>query len=476
MARIFLSFVTLFIWTVLAVGGVPRSAMGAERGDVIAKVGDEVITFSQIDTMINSSSMVGLDLPGFGTPERNKVRLTILDKLISANLIYLDALKQGMDKNPVYSHDVERFSDTLLVPLYREKVIVGEISVTDEEINNYYNIQTTKEVELNDETKAQIEAVIRMGKFKEKIAGLRGKVREGVKVNVDEKAIDPAGDEGRKDDAVVASIDEEKITWGTVRRKLAGVEGREKSAKDRLEDLNKFIDNRIMAKKARATHLETDPVFQARVNEFKKARLINLHRGSLIEEFSPTEKEIRNYFKKNKDSIGVREVRKIQMIVLESKKEAKKIKKMIKSGKITIYEAARDYSIDPNAKQTLGEMGWVSQGTGFPKLDKLTFSLDPGELGGPVESPAGWHLVKVLDVRDAMYQDIEDKTTWKKTRRMLIHKKLDNYVEGLRKNEFPVEIRQDVINRIMQAEVDRIASRKKAQEEAAQGAEKSEEK
>jgi len=75
-----------------------------------------------------------------------------------------------------------------------------------------------------------------------------------------------------------------------------------------------------------------------------------------------------------------------------------------------------------------------------------------------------------------MYQDIEDKTTWKKTRRMLIHKKLDNYVEGLRKNEFPVEIRQDVINRIMQAEVDRIAAHKKAQEEAAQGAEKGEEK
>jgi len=475
MSRILLSLFTLFFWIVLAGIAGTGNLYGAEGRDIVAKVGDQVITFTQIDTMINSSSMVGLDLPAFGTPERNRVRLTILDKLISANLLYLDALKQGMDKNPVYIHDVKRFADTLLVPLYREKVIVGEIPVTEKEIEDYYNTQTTKGQKLDETVKAQIESVIRMEKFKKRIAALRGKVREGVTVKVDEKAIDPAGDEGRQEDAVVASIDDEKITWGMVRRKWDG-KGREISAKDRLEELNKFIDNRIMVKKARAMHLEKDPVFQARVNEFKKTRLINLYRASLIEELSPTEKEIRNYFKKNKDRIGVREVRKIQMVVLKTKKEAKKIRKMIESGKITLYEAARDYSIDPNAKKTLGEMGWVSQGTGFPKLDKLTFSLDVNELGGPVESPVGWHLVKVLEARDAMYQDIEDKATWKRTRRMLIHEKLDDYVAGLRKNEFPVDLYEDVLNRIMQAEVDRIAAQKKAVEKASKGEDRTEKK
>ncbi|MCP4811703.1 MAG: hypothetical protein GY888_04270, partial [Planctomycetaceae bacterium] len=83
---------------------------------------------------------------------------------------------------------------------------------------------------------------------------------------------------------------------------------------------------------------------------------------------------------------------------------------------ITIYQAARDHSIDPNARQTLGEMGWVSQGTGFPELDKLTFSLEPETLGGPVESPAGWHLVTVLDLRDALFEDMVDQETWKTTR------------------------------------------------------------
>jgi peptidyl-prolyl cis-trans isomerase C len=471
----FYSAAFLIFFTVLTIIGSPR-AYAEEQGDVIARVGDQVITFSQIDTMINSSSIVGLDIPALGTPERNKARLALLDKVISADLLYLDALKQGMDKNPVYQADVKRFADSMLPTLYREKVIVGDLPVSDKEIKDYYNMRTDKSQELNDQTKTQIESVLRMAKFKKKIAGLREKVRKGIKVTVHEEALDPKGDEGRKSDTVVAMIGKDPVLWGDIRNQVTASDQKKKSLKNRLDTLNKYIDNQIMIKKAKEAGLEKDPIFQARLKEFKKVRLVNLQRSSLLEEMTPTEKEIREYYKKNKDKIGVNEVRKIQMVVLKTKKEAEKVKKMIESGKITIYEAARDYSIDPNAKKTLGEMGWVSKGTGFPALDKLTFSLDVNELGGPVESPVGWHLVKVLDARDAMYQDINDKATWKKTRRMLMHEKMDNYVAGLRKNEFPVVVYQDVINRIMQAEVDRMAAKKKAAAEGAAETEKKGEK
>ncbi len=62
-------------------------------------------------------------------------------------------------------------------------------------------------------------------------------------------------------------------------------------------------------------------------------------------------------------------------------------------------------------KRTLGEMGWVSQGTGFKELDDFTFNLEPEVVSEPVESPAGWHLVKVLDVNDAQLQDFDDPQT-----------------------------------------------------------------
>ena len=78
---------------------------------VIAKVGDQAITMNLINTMLNSSAVVGLSIPALGTPERDRVRIQLLDKAISANLFYLDALKQGVDKDPAYQADLRAFWD-----------------------------------------------------------------------------------------------------------------------------------------------------------------------------------------------------------------------------------------------------------------------------------------------------------------------------------------------------------------------------
>ena len=79
---------------------LPDEASEALADDVIARVGDQTITFGEINTALNSAAVVGVSIPTFGTPERDIVRMTLLDKLISANLIYLDALDLGVDKEP----------------------------------------------------------------------------------------------------------------------------------------------------------------------------------------------------------------------------------------------------------------------------------------------------------------------------------------------------------------------------------------
>ena len=449
--------IILAFWSVLSVMLAPV-AQAKEPDDVIARVGDQTITFSEIDIMINSSAIVGLTLPAFGSPERNTARMTILDKMVSANLLYLDALKKGADKNAVYQHDVQRFSDTMLGSLYKEKYMVGDLTVTEEEVQDFFNNNIEKGTELTDDVKLGIESVIRKNKFKSRTADMRERLREGTTVVLEEENLDPEGDEKRKASMVVARVDQEKITWGEI--KIEATHPSKNSREKRVEVLNRIIDQRIMTKKAKEAGMEQDPVYLARVKEFKKVRLVNIYRGKLVEEYSPTDQEIKEYFEKNKDKIVVREVRKVQMVVLKTKKEAEEVKKKIDTGEITIYEAALEYSIDPNAKKTLGEIGWVSRGTGFPELDALTFSLEPEKLGGPVESPAGWHLVKVLDIRDAMHQSIEDEGTRKKTRRMIIHEKQDQYVVNLRKNVFKVEVYEDVIQRLMKEEAERFKAQK----------------
>jgi parvulin-like peptidyl-prolyl isomerase len=158
-------------------------------------------------------------------------------------------------------------------------------------------------------------------------------------------------------------------------------------------------------------------------------------------------------------------MRKLQEVLLPSQIEAEALKARIESGELTMFQAAADYSIAPGAKQQLGEVGWIAQGRAQPALDEVIFKLEPGEIGGPVESTEGWHLFKVLDVADAQFDDFKDPETRNLTRRRYIHDKLDQYVMDLRKNDFTVEVYENNLVRLAQKEADMVA---RLSEQAAQ--------
>ncbi len=438
----------------------------AKPKDVIAKVGDQTITFSEIEIMINSSDMVGMPIPARGTSARNEVRLVLLDKVISANLLYLDALKKGMQNNPVYQQDMEGFSRAMLASLYREKQGFENITVTDAEVRNFYKNNIAAGTPFTPEMRLGIEARLRKERFKARKGSLQKRLREGVEIVIDQTKLDPKGDESRASTEVVARIGQETITWNELKKALLN-SSKSNAETARLDALNKIIDEHISVNKARAARLDQDPTYLARVGEFRKVHLISLYKEKLLPEMEPSDKEVKEYFEKNEEKIQVPESRKIQMVVLKSKAEADDVKQKIKSGEITIFEAAAQYSIDPNAKLTLGEFGWVAKGTGFPELDRLTFSLKPDELGGPIESPSGWHLVKTLEIRNARFQNIDDPDTWKRTRSMLVGEREQQYVVNLRtQHVFQVEVFTDTFQRIVRQEEEKIKAKRKNLEEA----------
>ena len=162
-------------------------------------------------------------------------------------------------------------------------------------------------------------------------------------------------------------------------------------------------------------------------------------------------------FIENMEQITIPEQRKVQTVVVKTREEAERIKAEIDSGQITMYQAAQNYSIDPTAKSNLGELGWVSQGTGFEGLDEFTFNLEPDVVGGPLETPAGWQLMKVLDVNDAQFEYFDDPLTRKLVYRLYIKNRFNDYVQDLRLNHFKVAVYEDELNRLFQKEADYIA-------------------
>jgi peptidyl-prolyl cis-trans isomerase SurA len=74
------------------------------------------------------------------------------------------------------------------------------------------------------------------------------------------------------------------------------------------------------------------------------------------------------------------------------------LKERIDNG-VKFDELARLHSEDASASKG-GDLGWINPGDTVPDFEKAMNALQPGEVGAPVQSPFGWHLIQVLERRD----------------------------------------------------------------------------
>jgi hypothetical protein len=61
---------------------------------------------------------------------------------------------------------------------------------------------------------------------------------------------------------------------------------------------------------------------------------------------------------------------------------------------------AKVYSDDPATKEQGGDTGWFHRGMTSPEFENLAFSLDAGQIGGPVRTRFGFHLVQVVEKKE----------------------------------------------------------------------------
>jgi peptidyl-prolyl cis-trans isomerase SurA len=83
----------------------------------------------------------------------------------------------------------------------------------------------------------------------------------------------------------------------------------------------------------------------------------------------------------------------------EAKSRLAEIKTRIEGG-ASFADQAKLYSEDGSAAQG-GDLGWASPGTFVPEFEKAMNALQPGEMSGLVQTDFGWHLIQVLERRNA---------------------------------------------------------------------------
>jgi peptidyl-prolyl cis-trans isomerase D len=142
-----------------------------------------------------------------------------------------------------------------------------------------------------------------------------------------------------------------------------------------------------------------------------------------FDRFSPSaqigDKEIEEYYQANREAKfhKPKEV-KVRYILVRSAADAKqksdaqtranRIVTDARAGK-DFAQLARQESADSTAAKG-GDVGWLTQDQLPAPLDKAVFSLRKGEISEVIETPAGLHIFKVEDIREAKTQSLKDAT------------------------------------------------------------------
>ena len=74
------------------------------------------------------------------------------------------------------------------------------------------------------------------------------------------------------------------------------------------------------------------------------------------------------------------------------------IRERLEAGTVTFADMARQYSKDGSASSG-GDIGWVYAGDTVPEFERAMDELQPGQIGGPVRTPFGYHLIQVVERR-----------------------------------------------------------------------------
>ncbi len=116
-----------------------------------------------------------------------------------------------------------------------------------------------------------------------------------------------------------------------------------------------------------------------------------------------TEQELKDFYKDHLSEFKPPEEIKARHILVKTEAQAKKLLDKIKSGE-DFADLAKKQSIDPAAAkggklQLPNGSDWLPRGTFEKGFEYELFKIPKGEVGGPVKSQFGWHLLKVEDRR-----------------------------------------------------------------------------
>ena len=85
-------------------------------------------------------------------------------------------------------------------------------------------------------------------------------------------------------------------------------------------------------------------------------------------------------------------------ILVDSEEKAADLKAQVEGG-ADFAVLAREHSTDPGSGARGGDLGWFGLGQMVKPFEDAVVALEPGQVGGPIQTQFGWHIIRLTETR-----------------------------------------------------------------------------
>ncbi len=142
--------------------------------------------------------------------------------------------------------------------------------------------------------------------------------------------------------------------------------------------------------------------------ESRDVSVVDLSLDKLTSGFVPSDEEIQSYYNENQEQYVIPEKRNILQMVFDNENDATNAMVQLNDGK-DFYAVAQELANQDKAETELND---VSQDMLIEDMSEPVFSLDLGEVAGPIQSEMGWHIMKVVKItpkKETKLSDAKEK-------------------------------------------------------------------
>ena len=203
-----------------------------------------------------------------------------------------------------------------------------------------------------------------------------------------------------EDTRIVATVNGKPISqsefdyrWTELSDAARGRDDRQGGKKKFLDDL---ISREVLLQEARRQGLDQSLALRERMERVKEQLILDeLMKDAASQPVQISDAELDAYYQAHDDMLlAARQIRGAQ-IVMANVFQAKDLKHQINQG-WNFSKLAQRYSLDEKTKADGGEFNFSRKGVLDPAIEQFLLTQKAGAVSDPVETSAGFHLVKVV--------------------------------------------------------------------------------